>query len=554
MISQAFQHRSNRVIATSRSFLATFFLVAAAADNSQSAIVAIATYSLLAGYAAASFLYMFATWNRWWWECRLAGPAHVVDVLVFAFLLITGGYTSPFFSFFVFLIASSTMRWGWRETAATALALVTLFLASALTANTWGTPDFEVRQFIVRGGSLVILSIMLMWFDINIRAVTTQHRGTHELGDDDATGSVRTIIESAAAVFRAGRVVFAWWEAEEPWLNVAVLENGTFTERKYAPGTYEDLVNSDLDNEIFLFDLIKHRVLVRSEGYRRLIRCEAAVDHKFSVEYQIDTGMAICVPEQSMGGVLFMLDIPGLCSDDLEIAQAVAADIAEALQQWADLAVSEEAASNRARLSLAQDLHDSVLQFLAGSSFKVKGILNSLEAKTGVEQDLQDLQELQRQLSLEQDDLRSFIVQLRGGRGLHRAADICESLARLVDRLSRQWDIRCSFRSKQEKVEVPGRLQHDLNQLVREGIANAVRHGKAREVRVELHLEGNNLQLEISDNGTGFPAKKNYGENDERVGPWSLHERVKNLGGSLMLYSNTNGSRVSVTIPLAVTQ
>ena len=58
-------------------------------------------------------------------------PVHFVDMAVFtAIVFSTNGYTSPFFLFFILPLLSAAIRWGWRETALTATALILFYLVA----------------------------------------------------------------------------------------------------------------------------------------------------------------------------------------------------------------------------------------------------------------------------------------------------------------------------------------------------------------------------------------------------------------------------------------
>src|SRR5262245_25760682 len=96
-VGKGFQHSSGRVIALGRLLLATLFLAALLIDASQPTHAPAVTYALIAGYIVVSAFVVFATWNNWWLDAQLAGPAHAVDILMFTLLvLLTEGYTSPF--------------------------------------------------------------------------------------------------------------------------------------------------------------------------------------------------------------------------------------------------------------------------------------------------------------------------------------------------------------------------------------------------------------------------------------------------------------------------
>src|SRR4051794_25455719 len=168
----AFQERSGRVIALGRSLLALFFLGAISLEPSNPSPVPSGTYPLLGAYAAFALLYLLLTWNNWWLESRLGGAAHVIDLVALALLnLVTKGYASPFFTFFVFLVLSASIRWGWRETALTAAAITILYLVEGVASSSWGTDSFHFRRFVIRSSYLIVLSSMvILWYASNQRA------------------------------------------------------------------------------------------------------------------------------------------------------------------------------------------------------------------------------------------------------------------------------------------------------------------------------------------------------------------------------------------------
>ena len=79
-----------------------------------------------------------------------------------------------------------------------------------------------------------------------------------------------------------------------------------------------------------------------------------------------------------------------------------------------------------------------------------------------------------------------------------------------------------------------------------EAVTNVVRHANARECRVCLRVDGN-LQLEISDDGKGFPPKYRAG-----VGLRAMQERAEELGGTFRIERATGkGTRLVVALPIS---
>ena len=167
VVGKGFQLPSGRVIALGRLMLATLFLLAIWVDTSQPTHGPVATFAILAAYVVFAAAILLSTWNNWWLDAKLAGPAHGVDILLFMLLvLLTEGYTSPFFTFFMFILLSAAIRWGWHATALTAMLLTLLYLLAGLLVVKSGAP-FEPQRFAVRTGHLIILSLILIWFGAN---------------------------------------------------------------------------------------------------------------------------------------------------------------------------------------------------------------------------------------------------------------------------------------------------------------------------------------------------------------------------------------------------
>src|SRR5437867_4052892 len=115
MFDRILSQPSARVVAVARLSLALLFLVATISDPS----VALTTeiYFVLGAYLAFAALAACAIWKNWWIDARIAAATHFVDMLFFVIVVFwPEGYASPYFLFFVFLLLSAAIRWGWRAT------------------------------------------------------------------------------------------------------------------------------------------------------------------------------------------------------------------------------------------------------------------------------------------------------------------------------------------------------------------------------------------------------------------------------------------------------
>jgi signal transduction histidine kinase len=212
-----------------------------------------------------------------------------------------------------------------------------------------------------------------------------------------------------------------------------------------------------------------------------------------------------------------------------------------------------ESELQRDREALALRLHDTALQSLTAIRMHLK------IAQRHISGDLQlasqHLAKIERLLSEEQQNLRSFVRELKGI-GFTRPIQNSTGLVlmeKLAERLESQWDVRVGFEITQDVVSgIPDGVLENLLYMVQEGVANAVRHGQASAVKIEITREDSKLLMRIRDNGKGFPF---HGYLDEaslaahRAAPAMLKNRVASLGGSLSVQSADSGACLLITLP-----
>jgi signal transduction histidine kinase/ligand-binding sensor domain-containing protein len=88
--------------------------------------------------------------------------------------------------------------------------------------------------------------------------------------------------------------------------------------------------------------------------------------------------------------------------------------------------------------------------------------------------------------------------------------------------------------------------------IVQEALHNVVRHAAARQVRVSVTCGDDRLEIEVADDGRGFPPG-GPGDRDETAGAGlaSIRERARALNGTLVIDSRPHqGTRLIVECPL----
>ena len=539
-VGKGLQHSSGRVIALGRLMLATLYLIAVWLDIELPIHKPPATYGLLFGYILFSATITASTWNSWWYDARLAGPAHAIDIVVFTLLvLFTDGHTSPYFAFFMFVMLSAAIRWGWRATALTAVLLALMFTITGLLDLTPGD-ELEPDRFVIRAGHLAILSMILIWFGASrqwprLALGELDLNGQPALDESPLEGGLRSAVDGLSSA----RGMILWHDRERDRVSGMAIEDQAVTELEAATAETE----IGIGGAPFLYDLPKRRALSR-DADRNLVAFNPfdRVRAETANQLRLDEGLAIPIRSDGGDGIMFLERVLGLSTDHLDAGVHAGAKAAAHIQRHRLLRTAEENAEARSRLILARDLHDSVVQFLAGAAFRLEAMKRSNAAGRDVDPELNELKQLMLQ---EQRELRSFITSLRSG-PLTSFNDLAKDLKGLAVHLSRQWDIRCEFAWKPAELMIPTRVRLDAHQLMREAVANAVRHAAAQSVTIEAAAKIDGLRLEFINDGTEFPTRGGRLEMPE-----SLRARVEQAGGALDLARGMGVTKLSISLPIA---
>ncbi len=197
----------------------------------------------------------------------------------------------------------------------------------------------------------------------------------------------------------------------------------------------------------------------------------------------------------------------------------------------------------REQRRIAHDLHDGLGQQLAGIALLGRALASKL-ARRGVPEveEAERLAELIHQTIVESKDL---------ARGLDPVTDDEGGLGAALDDLARSsermFGVSCEVRTDRT-VSIDREVATHLYRIAQEAISNAVRHGEAKRVVVELALGEARLVLSVEDDGNGFPAKPDAREGGSRgLGLRIMEHRARTIGGSLAVDRSAPAGGVLVT-------
>jgi signal transduction histidine kinase len=155
------------------------------------------------------------------------------------------------------------------------------------------------------------------------------------------------------------------------------------------------------------------------------------------------------------------------------------------------------------RVRLAQDLHDGIAQDLVGLGYRIDALIAAIGTPNEIRSELRTLRFAMSDLV---EKVRGEIFELRTN-----SANLISS---------------SPFESASG---------YELEKIFLELLRNVETHSRATE-----------LQITVQDNGLGGAIEK-YGHH----GLTGVRERVQNLNGVLAIESNSDGTKVVVSVPLA---
>jgi signal transduction histidine kinase len=223
-------------------------------------------------------------------------------------------------------------------------------------------------------------------------------------------------------------------------------------------------------------------------------------------------------------------------SGDLFFLAAVAALAYGAVREISrEEAAQIQSAVLEERRRVARDLHDGVAQELAFISSQAQWFQRHPDEREAL---LHIMDAVERAL----DESRGAIA------ALSRPMD--EPLEVALGNAARDVADRVGARLRldlERGIEVPPEWREALLRITREAVANAVRHGHARSVSLELG-NGEVVWLRVIDNGGGFDPTAP--RSSQSFGLTSMRERTESLGGNFAIVSAPGtGTRIEVTLP-----
>lgn len=205
-------------------------------------------------------------------------------------------------------------------------------------------------------------------------------------------------------------------------------------------------------------------------------------------------------------------------------------------------------ASHRERSAIARDLHDGVVQDLAGVSYALEAATTSLPVDTPPHARklmTKATDVMQRSIG----SLRTLMVDIYpphlDGEGMPRAI---EDLAGRLRDFGLEVDVDVEL-----TTPLAPEVAATIYRCARECVTNIGKHANASKASIELTGAHGQVHLKISDNGTGLPAGVFDQPPDGHIGLQLLRDSLIDLGGSMSARAGSpTGTEIVVDLPTSV--
>lgn len=359
------------------------------------------------------------------------------------------------------------------------------------------------------------------------------------------------IVETATKTLDAERATLFVIDTGRAELWSRVLTEGT------EPGAVEVReIRLPLDGQSLAADVARTGAILRIDAPYDDPRFDPSTDHRTGFRTRSILVAPIEARDRRRLGVLQAVNKIGgaFTPDDEAFAQALAGSAGISLEY---VQLSEELAAERLRVvkvaeeerhRLARDLHDGVAQTLANTAIGIE--IASRRAKLDVDAALVELSVLRERLLDTQKGLRDILFALRplaledGG------------LPAAVRALCERLDGMNGSRVVARRVDSLRRLRPEVEAgaftILREAANNALKTGRAPNVRLDVYDEDDSVIAVVDDDGKGFDVGevlRSYATRGS-LGLLQMRESARLIGAQLSIDSSPgNGTRIRLKIP-----
>ncbi len=559
-----------RILAVARLLLAFSSILAIYFDPTRPTRYSAIALGLLLFYAGNSLAILVIVSAREEITNRFAVLAHIGDLLwPAAISIVTNGTSSPFFFYFSFALLAAAFRWGMRATLATTLTIIVMVVGEASVQNSrsalWIFSKFDLNGFIQRETYLAIFGVLVGYLAETekrrrVEAISAGRISREARVDIGLNGTLRATLQEMMTLFDAREIVLTAtdstsdqgyvWRIERPIegrealfalqpLDAELAQRYLFAMPEGAAAAAWR--NSDLQNSVATDadgNTIRDRHCVLGPEVIAHHPHKLLLAGTVSVARGIETRLFLVDPR-----------LGGQPETQLRILQELMNSVAPAVYNVYLLRRLRSRAASAERGRVARELHDGVVQSLHAIAFRLYALRTS--PAINADDRGRELLEIQELVQHETANLRNLIRQLEPLDFDPRR--LLDFLSRMIEQFRYDTGIDAKFVCDYADLDLPPTTCREIAGIVREALANVLKHSRAHNVLVRLDKLREACVLTIEDDGRGFEFSGRVSSTElknSRRGPLVIKERVRAIGGDLTIESNPGqGARLEIKVP-----
>jgi signal transduction histidine kinase len=232
----------------------------------------------------------------------------------------------------------------------------------------------------------------------------------------------------------------------------------------------------------------------------------------------------------------------------IELLAAIAHQIALAIRNVQLYTQLEQMAVLEERQRLSREFHDGLAQtlgYLNLQAQQIEGLIASDQTAAAAS----EMGAMRKHIRAAYVDVREAIDGLR--LSLEDPGQLAASLNEYTLDFSRQFGIETEFYASPPNLSTKAEIALQVLRITQESLTNIRKHAQASQARVRLQIQDGQLELDISDNGVGFPPTNSNQPVHRSHGLTMMRERAESIGGTFSVATQPGkGTHITVTIPL----
>ncbi|HEY1802316.1 MAG TPA: histidine kinase [Terriglobales bacterium] len=496
------------------------------------------------------------------------------------------GQASPFFLFFIFVLAAAAYRWGLWETMSTAGASVILLWVESFIFHLgflhWfnyfvthhhlpllgaDVSDFEPKRLFMRSIYLIVMGLLLGALAEQQKQLRAEKSVIARIlagvrVESGMAGTLQRILAELLQMYDASSALIASQEAASNRVYVSEVRwnEGAATDFQWldsSPADYETYLSRFPADTWFGFfrggagksqmsltglDREGARIKDMPDGFleqfkgRHQFKSVAVVSFLFGREWW---------------GRIFLLnaELAGNTEEELRFLQEIVRQVGPAVYNVYLLRRLRQKAGAIERAKFARELHDGAVQSLIAVEMQVDVLRRQAVAKPAV---------IPEELGRIQSLLREEVLKLRELMQQMKSLDVDSKrlvpfLSDAVERFQRETGIVARFHCEVGLIDMPQQVCREVAHIVQEALVNVRKHSQAERVVVKLAADRGTWKLTVEDDGRGFPFTGTLTDAELETagrGPIVIRERVHLIDGALIIESTPGrGARLEIRIP-----